>query len=197
MRALGPVGREPPAAHLLPRDAPAGLISSPVFPESEPLPDGARPVPGGKDANLGRAWDGRRTARRRRDAPDRNYCGCLLNPSQEKQDDEDDQDDADDTDAAVTVAVAVAAEPAAESAEQEDDEDDDEDESERHGAVLSFQRDVRNSKAARTARATAVMVEPAAKTAAGHGKAPRLFRLESESLAHPVPSSPVAFRIAY
>jgi cation transport regulator ChaB len=77
--------------------------------------------------------------RAQREAPKQIY-GCLLNPSQEKKDDEDDQDDADDTDAAVTVAVAVAAEPAAESAEQEDDEDDDEDKSERHDAVLSFQR---------------------------------------------------------
>jgi hypothetical protein len=81
-----------------------------------------------------------RHQRDRRDAPKQKLLWPPLKPSQEKQDDEDDQNDADDADAAVTVAVAVAAEPAAESAEQEDDEDDDEDESERHDAVLSFQR---------------------------------------------------------
>jgi hypothetical protein len=64
----------------------------------------------------------------------------LLKPSHEKQNDEDDQDDADDTNAAVTEAITVAAEAAAESTEQEDDEDEDEDESQRHDAVLSFQR---------------------------------------------------------
>jgi hypothetical protein len=72
--------------------------------------------------------------------PSSNLCGCLLKPSQEKQDNENDENDADDTNAAVTEAVAVAAEAATESTEQEDDEDDDEDESERHDAVLSFQR---------------------------------------------------------